>query len=202
MNRKSLLLAVVFTALFISACSSGPPHRVADEEFDSTFAGQKFSNLLVLGVYEDRTFRVSSETTLAEALKARGVTASPSYDVLPNTQASAEQIQSALAAGNFDGVLTVATIDPGYDYDAGDYFATRGMVYMLGGEPGAATDIGSLVAWAGSGYYELFVGLWDAATGKPVWVVTTDSADTGSESSDLKALADMIVMELQKKGAL
>lgn len=202
MPRVSRLLIIVTTALFFSACGSSPPHNVADEEFDSTFAGQTFSNLLVLGVYQDRTFRISGETTLAEELKARGINASPSYDLLPNTQASAAEIQGALTSGAFDGVLIVATIDPGYDYDAGDYFETRGMVYMLGGEPGAATDLGAMIAWAGSGVYELYVGLWDAKTGKPVWAVTTDSEDSGSESGDLKALADMIVAELQKKGIL
>ena len=202
MKKKLGLLGIVMTAFIVTACGSGAPHRVADEEFDSSFAGKSFSNLLVMGIYQDRTFRISGETTLAEELKARGVQASPSYDLLPNTRPSASEIQSAITAGSFDGVLTVATLDPGYDYDAGDYFATRGMVYMLGGEPGAATDLGALVAWSGSGLYTLYAGLWDAGTGKPVWSVTTDSADSGSASSDLRALADMIVDELRKKDLL
>lgn len=54
-----------------------------------------------------------------------------------------------MTAGAFDGLLTVATLDPGYDYDAGDYFATPGMVRILGGELGAATDVGAFIAWAG-----------------------------------------------------
>jgi len=202
MTGLSRRIAILTTALLLSACGSAPPHSVADEEFDSAFAGTTYSNLLVMGVYQDRTFRISGETTLAEELKVRGVNASPSYDLLPNTRASAAEIQSALTSGAFDGVLIVATIDPGYEYDAGDYFETSGMVYLLGGEPGAATDLGAMVAWAGSGIYELYVGLWDAETGKPVWSVTTDSENTGSESGDLKALADMIVAELQKKGVL
>ena len=73
---------------------------------------------------------------------------------------------------------------------------------MLGGEPGAATDFGALIAWAGSGLYTLYVGLWDAETGKPVWGITTDSADSGSASGDLRDLASMIVDELRKKGLL
>lgn len=202
MTKKINMLAIVATAFLVTACAGGSPHRVADEEFDQTFAGKKFSNLLVMGIYQDRTFRVSGETTIVEELKSQGVSASPSYDLLPNTRVSAAEIQSAVASSSFDGVLTVATIDPGYDYDAGDYFATRGMVVMLGGEPGAATDLGSMIAWTGSGKYILYVGLWDAETGKPVWAVTTDSADTGSDSGDLKALVDMIVGELSKKGLL
>ena len=113
-----------------------------------------------------------------------------------------DSIAGFVTAGSFDAVFTIATLDPGYDYDAGDYMATRGVVYMLGGEPGAGTDIGSMIAWAGSGLYSLYVGLWDAETGKPVWGATTDSEDTGSESGDLRALAEMIVAELNKKGLL
>lgn len=202
MTKKINILTIVTAAFLVTACAGGPPHRVADEEFDSTFADTNFSSILVLGIYQDRTFRISAETTLAEELKSRGVSASPSYDLIVNTKASAAEIQSALASGSFDGVLTIATIDPGYDYDAGDYFATTGMVYMLGGEPGAATDLGSMIAWAGSGLYTLYVGLWDAESGKPVWAATTDSEDTGSESGDLRALAEMIVAELNKKGLL
>ena len=80
--------------------------------------------------------------------------------------------------------------------------ATRGMVYMLGGEPGAGTDLGAMIAWAGSGLYTLHVGLWDAETGKPIWQATTNSADAGSDSEELKALADVIAEELKKKGLL
>ena len=193
---------IISLAFLLGACGSSPTHKVADEEFDASFSGKTFSNLLVIGVYEDRTFRVSSETALAEELKARGVSASPSYDLLPSIQPSSAEVQSAMTAREFDGVLTVATLDPGYDYDAGDYFATRGMVRILGGEPGAATDVGAFIAWAGSGLYTLHVGLWDAETGKPVWGVTTDSADSGSASGDLRDLAGMIVDRLRIKGLL
>jgi hypothetical protein len=99
-------------------------------------------------------------------------------------------------------VLIIATLDEGYDYDVGDYFATRGMVSLLGGEPGAGTDMGAFIAWAGSGLYTMYIGLWDAGTGQAVWQATTNSATTGSESGDTKALADFVVDTLQAKGLL
>jgi hypothetical protein len=193
----SLLVA----SLLVSACS-GVPHKIDSEEFDSAYSGNTYSNLLVIGVYQDRAFRISGESVLSEELKSRGISASPSYDLIPDTRASTVEIQRAVQSGAFDGVLTVATLDPGYDYDAGDYMATRGMVYMLGGEPGAGTDLGAMIAWAGSGLYTLHVGLWDAETGKPIWQATTNSADAGSDSEELKALADVIAEELKKKGLL
>ena len=73
---------------------------------------------------------------------------------------------------------------------------------MLGGEPGAGTDLGSMIAWAGSGLFTLHVGLWDAEPHKPERQVTTDSSTTGSESGDLKALGEFVVESLRTKGVL
>jgi len=68
--------------------------------------------------------------------------------------------------------------------------------------PGAGTDMGAFIAWAGSGLYTMYIGLWDAGTGQAVWQATTNSATTGSESGDTKALADFVVDTLQAKGLL
>jgi len=203
LKKTSILLCIIATMLLLSACSSGPPHRIDSEEFATEFSGKTYSNLLIIGVYEDRTFRVSGETSLAEELKSRGVAASPSYDLIPDSSAiKADALADIVTTRGFDAILTIATLDPGYDYDAGDYMATRGVVYMLGGEPGAGTDLGAMIAWAGSGLYTLHVGLWDAATQTPVWQVTTDSESSGSESGDLRTLADFVVDTLRSKGLL
>ena len=76
----------------------------------------------------------------------------------------------------------------------------KGKVYLLGGEPGAGTDMGSFISWAGSGSYSLLIALWDAGTLGPVWQVTTDSQSTGSESGDLKALSEFVVETMRAKG--
>jgi len=201
--RTGILSWIGAVLILIVGCASGPPHRVDSEELNQEFAGKTYSRLLILGVYKDRTFRVSGETSLAEEFKSRGIEASPSYDLVPDSGSiKSAEIASIVSSGSFDGILTIATLDPGYDYDAGDYMATRGMVYMLGGEPGAGTDLGAMIAWAGSGLYTLHVGLWDAETQKPVWQVTTDSESTGSESGDLQTLAEFVVTTLRGKGLL
>jgi hypothetical protein len=170
----------------------------------ASWGGQPFSDLLVIGVYDDRSFRVSAETTFAERLKSQGVQASPSYDFMPNLRDLKDNVAIAtqLATRSHDGVLVVATLDEGYDYDVSDYLETRGMVYLLGGEPSEITDMGSFISWAGSGYYTMYVGLWNPKTGQPVWQITTDSETTGSESGDTSALADFVVSALREKGLL
>ncbi len=202
--RDSLaLLSVVATASLLGACSSAP-HRVDKEEMSSTWGGQAYNDLLIVGVYDDRTYRVSAETAFAEELKSRGITAESSYDVIPalGSLSSEAAVADMLVSRSNDALLTVATVDAGYDYDYGDALATRGMVRLLGGQPGAGTDMGTFIAWAGSGSYTLHIGLWDAKTQKPVWQITTDSETTGSESGDLKALADFVVGTLREKGLL
>lgn len=202
--KKFLLYPIAALLLTGLAACSSTPHKVDDEDLSSNWSGQAFSDLLIVGAYTDRSFRIGSETQFSEELKSRGVKATPSYTLIPDTTVldNNAEIRAKLATMPHDAVLIVATLDEGYEYDAGDYFATRGMVSLLGGEPGAATDMGSFIAWAGSGLYTLHISLWDARTGQVVWQVTTDSESTGSESGDTKALAEFVVDELRKKGLL
>lgn len=204
MNNKSSLFHTALLVLVLVGCAGGPPHKISDENTSSDFAGQTYSNLLIVAAYPDRGTRVSIETTLAEELTARGVKATPSYNVLTDTSALADPVAvtNAIASGNHDSLLVVRTIDEAYEYDYGDYLETTGTVYLLGGEPGAATDVGALIAWAGEGLYTLYVGLWDGSAQKPAWQITTDSAVTESVSGDVSALVDLIVPRLREKGLL
>jgi len=204
MNEKIRLFVALVITISIFGCSSGPPHTLNDETLSKEWAGKVYDDVLVIGVYPDRTFRVSAETAFSESLKNVGVSAKPSYDLIPDLGGleTNDAIASEIANSGSDGVLVIATLDEGYEYDAGDYFATRGMVSLLGGDPGAGTDLGSMIAWAGSGEYTLYVGLWDAQSRKPVWQATTDSETTGSESEDNKTLAEFVAQTLRSKNLI
>jgi len=197
------LLGVILASLAASACASAT-HSIDTEEMSPTYSGRTYSDLLIVAAYDNRPFRVGSETAFVEELKARGVTATESYLSIPDLHALEDEnaMRQALASTSPDAILAVATLDEGYDYEYGDYLETRGIVYLLGGQPGAGTDMGSFISWAGSGSYNLYVGLWDAATLSPVWQITTDSQTTGSESGDTSALADFVVETLREKGLL
>jgi len=202
MGRTSLL-SVAAAAMMLSACASAP-HSIDTEDISPNVAGRTYSDLLVVAVYDDHSFRVGSETAFVEELKGKGVTAAASYPTIPNLHSLDDEnaLRQDLASSSADAILAVATLDEGHDYDYGDYLETRGIVYLLGGTPGAGTDMGSFIDWAGSGTYQLYVGLWDAKTLQPVWQITTKSVSTGSESGDLKALADFTVETLRKKGLI
>jgi len=198
---KTLLIITV--AVMGPACSS-TLHRIQSEEVSTEWKGQKYANILIIGVYDDRTYRVSAETAFAEELKSQGVLAEPSYDIVPDLDSldSEEDIAQLLGGWHNDAVLSVATIDPGYDYDYEDHLSTKGMVVLLGGRPGPYTSLGSFITWAGSGYYKPHVALWDPASQRPLWQATTNSQTTGSESGDTKALAQFVVATLREKGML
>ena len=203
MKTSVPFLLVALLVALLNACSS-VPHTLAEEEMSSDWNGKAFEDLLVIGAYTDKSFRVSAETQFVEELKSRGLKATASYTLIPDTTAldSNDEIRTKLATMPHDAILIIATLDEGYDYDVGDYYATRGMVYLLGGKPGAATDMGAFIAWAGSGGYSLYIGLWDAQKYEPVWQASTSSETTGSESQDTKALADFVVNTLRGKGLL
>lgn len=203
MSRGFTLATVIALVHLLAACA-GAPHKIADEQMSPEWGGHGYSDLLVIGAYTDRSYRVSAETQFAEELKQRGVKATPSYDLIPQLSDldSNSKIADMLASTSHDGVLVVATIDEGYDYDYGDYLETRGMVYLLGGQPGTFTDMGSFISWAGSGQYSLYVGLWDAKSQKPIWQISTNSDSSGSEAEDTKALAEFVVNTLREKGLL
>lgn len=200
--RRSRRVAVL--ALLGAAACATAPHSIDQQEASPRWSGEAYENLLILGVYEDRPYRASAETAFTEHLRANGLEASPSYDVVPDLRSidSEEDMLALLQGRAEDAILTVATIDEGYEFDYGDAMATRGWVYLLGGEPGAGTDLGNFIAWAGSGQYSLHLAVWDAATMDLVWQATTASSSTGSESEDLEALSTFVVSALKEKGIL
>lgn len=190
-------------ALLISACSTAT-HSIRDEELSSDWQGKVYNNLLIIGIYKDRPYRISAETLFAEELKSKGINANPSYDILPTLDSlgSDEEAAQKLRETDYDGVLAVATIDEGYDYDLGDYYATKGMFSLLGGRTGSFFELGSFISWAGSGSYSLYAGLYDINSLRPVWQITTNSETTGSDTEDNKALAEFIYSTLGENGLL
>lgn len=203
MKKLIALLGLISVAVLVSSCSTAI-HQISDEELTSEKSIKIYNNLLVIGIYSDRAYRISAETLFAEVLKSKGINANPSYDLLPHLDRleNNEETTQKLKETDYDGVIAVATLDEGYDYDLDDYYTTRGWVYLLGGRPGTYSEMGSFLAWAGSGLYKLYVGLYDIDSGQPVWQITTDSETTGSESEDNKALAELVTNRLREKGLL
>ena len=202
MMKTPAIATVLVSAFLLAACAGGPPHKISEEDMSSEWSGQKYANLMVVAGYNDRATRISIETTLAEELTERGIQSAPSYSAMPDLRSISDPnaLSSALSAGGHDAFLVVKTIDEPEDFTFGDYMGMRGTVYLLGGEPGAATDTAALLSWATSGLYTLYVGVWDGSTYMPTWQISTDSAVTDSVTGDVRALADLLAPKLREKG--
>lgn len=73
---------------------------------------------------------------------------------------------------------------------------------MLGGEPGAGTQIGSLVDWAGSGQQQLHVQVYDKQAKQIVWQADIDANDSGSEVQNIQALTRFVVDQMQARAII
>lgn len=199
--KKPLALLCIFTSMFLIVACSSTPHEVEKETLAPSWNGEPYKNIMIVGVYKDRPFRISSEISFSDELKSKGVTASPSYELIPNLSAldNANAISETTTSMGFDALLTVATTDVNEEFTYGDALATRGFVRLMGGKPGAATETGILIAYLTSGTYALHIGLWDAKTQKLIWQATTHSVFQDTTSDEINSLADLIVQKLRAK---
>lgn len=191
------VLGIAFMILFFSGCT-GMRSAINGEEA----SGKTYGNLLVIGAYDERQYRVSSEEVFTRVLKKEGIGAAPSYNLLPgleNIQNDTE-VAGKLKSTDYDGILIVSVLSKQIAYDLYSHHASKGLAYLLDGRPPRATERGSFLAWAGTGSYDVYIGLWDAETLRPVWNITTDAKTTGSDTQDNKIVAEFVAEQLKKRG--
>lgn len=181
----------------LAACTS-TQHKVDNENLSDAWDGQPRSNLLVVGLYEEQGDRVSIESVLAARLTAQGVTASPSYQLVPDLAAGADSIARAIAEGGHDGVLTMATLEGGEQFDYEAHQNAYAMVRLLGSE-GTFTRLGGYADQAAAARHVLDFGLFDAKSLEPVWNATTDSREADTGTAGIERLSDWLVGELRSR---
>ncbi|MEM9383222.1 MAG: hypothetical protein AAGB93_24975 [Planctomycetota bacterium] len=181
----------------LAACTS-TQHEIENEQLGEAWDGRPRANLLVVGLYEEQTDRVSIESVLAARLTAQGVTASPSYSVLPDLAADADAIARTIAGGGYDGVLTMATLEGGEQFDYEAHQEAYAMVRLLGSE-GTFTRLGGYADQAAAAQHLLDFGLFDAKTLEPLWNATTDSREADTGAAGIERLSDWLVGELRSR---
>ena len=189
--------ALVALLALLGACT-GTRHIVDHEKKGSAWDGKPRMNLLVVGLYDDRTDRVSIESVLASRLTEKGVKASPSYDLIPNLDASLGSIQAAVRGKGYDAVLTMATLEGGEEFDYDSHQAGYAFVRLLGSS-GTFTRLGGYVDHAAKAKHVLDLGLFDARTLQPIWSGTTDSTESDLGAEGIKKLADWLAGELRSR---
>ena len=121
MFRSALLFLV---AMLLGACASDP--KPIGEWREPGFTG-KVSNVLIVGVTSRSTRRRVFEDLFVLALSERGLSATPSYELITSTQElSRETVLAAIEGRNIDGIIVTRVVgvqedevykaQPYYDY--------------------------------------------------------------------------------------
>lgn len=190
-------MAVLICFALCAACTS-TRHDIDHEKMGDAWDGQPRTNLLVVGLYEDSTVRVSVESVLASQLTAKGIQASPSYALLPDLNADYEAIQKEIRGKGYDAILTMATLEGGEQFDYESHQALYAFVRLLGSE-GTFTRLGGYADQGIAANHVLDIGLFDAASFDPIWSATTASREADIGPDGIKRLADWLSGELKSR---
>ena len=186
-------------ALTLVACTTT---QKTSEWRDPAYAGQKFNNVLVIGVAKEATVRRMFESNLVDGLTEKQLAAAPSYSIMDHQEKiSEETVEAAIIGKHFDAVLVThlvgveqkevyrpPTYSAGIGY-YGYYSAAHARVY----EPG---------------YYDRYkvvkleTTLYDVKTKKPVWSMQSDTIDPQADEKLIKAVIDAVIKALSEQALI
>jgi hypothetical protein len=189
-NPRRLLLLL----LLLAGCAST---SITDTWRDPGYSGGPFKRVMVLGVFQQPTARRTFEDIFAAKLRAAGVDAIPSYQVLPQDRPSAEgAVSEAAARGGADGLLMVhllrvdrqVRVTPGY----------APAMY-----PGFHGYYSAWIAYPDVYTYDIVsaeVNVFEVNSKRLVWGGMTETFNPQSVSRESAGFADVVIAALAKDG--
>ncbi len=185
--------------LFLAACAAT---QKTAEWRDPSYAGQKFDDILVIGVANEATVRRMFESNLVDELTKKQLTAIPSFSIMAqDTKISKAAIKAAIAGKNIDAVLVTHLVgveqkevyqppmySPGFGY-YGYYSSAYTRVY----EPG---------------YYQRYqvikleTTLYDVTSEKPVWSMQSDTIDPEADEKLIRSAINAVIQALSKQALI
>ena len=200
MKLKYLLRTpgLALIAALLIACAAAKP---IGEWRDESYTG-KIDNILIIGVTARNERRRAFETRFVEALAARGISATPSYRLLPSSvNLTRESVEQAIEGANISGVLVtrlagikqaeVFRQPSGYGQDD-DYFTHYNLKRRETTEA----------------YYDqhrvltLETNLYDTASGNLVWRMQSEAIDASRPSDVIAAQVELTIKTLMKRGLI
>ena len=199
MRSISTAVTVLVLTVLVTSCSSTIDHEIATERRNQGWRPRPLVNVLVIAAY-DPTYRAFAENLFVAEMAAKGVNASPGFEIFPDLDAldEASQVWETIDGAGFDGILTVVTVTRDEDFDHDDWWATYGVWVVLGGSSENTGRV--LVDDYKEAEYHIDIGLFDANTREPIWNATTDSLGLAAGKEDIEILADFVVAELTQRG--
>ncbi len=191
---------VVFSGAFIIACAGT---KLTHTWMDETFHGKPVSDILVIGVTYKKENRQSFENKFVAQLKAAGVEAVSSSDVIPipaDLELKKEEILRAVSKFKNDAVIITHLVGVGEkesytapESNQGDYYGYYGWAFSSTHEPG---------------YYRthtlvrLTTRLYDVKTEKLIWSGKSETSDPGSTRQAIDEVINVLIKDMQKNGLL
>jgi hypothetical protein len=191
---------VVFSGVFIIACAGT---KLTHTWVDETRHGKPVSDILVIGVTYKKENRQSFEDKFVAQLKAAGVEAVSSSDVIPmpaDLELTKEAILKAVNKFKNDAVIITHLVGVGEkesytapERNQGDYYGYYGWAFSSTHEPG---------------YYRthtlvrLTTRLYDVKTEKLIWSGMSESLDPDSTNQIMDELIDVLIKDLKKNKLL
>lgn len=208
-RMKKLQFITLLFLILLSACVT-TSHKIVKEERNPAWQGSKIDNILVVGAYADRAFRISAESVFADQLRSKGLSVMTSYDIIPkidelSTEEDAVEFIQKLRENEIEVILSFATLHSREAYDPSAYYEGSGFIYLLGGDSYDADAFGRIVdgeAYLSSGNLELDISLWDAKELTAIWNATTKSYSLDQGAGGVKILADFVYSSLEERGFL
>ena len=205
---KLYVKAVVVSAfgcLIGHLCGCASSSNLVNIWHDSSYQARPLAKMLVIAVRKNATQRRIWEDAFAGDLARRGVTATPSYTLLPDAPPDSAQVILTVQSNGFDGILAILTLPtetdtryvPGHTtmevnnnynvYFWPTYWTSYNAVYHPGYVDSQTVGIRSInVTATGSG-------------GRLIWSATSRTPDPGSVTDVQRGIAGLVISELAKQ---
>jgi hypothetical protein len=191
---------VVFSGVFFIACAGT---KLTHTWMDEAYQGKPVSNILVIAVTYKEDNRKSFENKFVAQLKAAGVKAVSSSNVIPipaDLELKKDDVLKVVKKFKNDAVIITHLIgvEEKESYtppvrDQGGYYGYYGWVYGYTHEPG---------------YYRthtlvrLTTNLYDVKTEKLIWSGKSESLDPDSTNQIIDDVIEVLIKDLQKNKLL
>jgi hypothetical protein len=197
-QKTSCILVILL--LLLGGC--GKKAAVNDTWIDEAYYDRVFENVFVVGAAEKLTVRNMFEAELVNRLNRMGIIAIPSNEVILYTNnLTREALSSAVTKNGVDSLLIISLVGKGSSAIIYDTLkSTNPYAYYSGlNNPNKASvyvDVSE-----GTGDLFLKATLYDAATEKLVWSLTSEKAFNYKPKSLINA-ARLIINKLREDGLI
>lgn len=196
------LLAIIFTALFLAGCASGPEVKSVSKAPNVSDAPK---NLLVLAISPKENSRSLMEAALVSRLRAAGYKAE-AYGPAPSlpwkdSDALREKVKERLQTQTADGVLTVSLVRKNRQVEHVPNQVVFNPVVTNIGALASVTYMETMTIpdhYKESTEYILRTTLFDTDSGKAIWQMFSSTIDLTSLEQATAEFSRVTVRELQK----